>query len=121
KAAPPAPAPFEGPQAYLVSACLQDDANARAAAHIPTAAFTDPRLARVFGCLKSGMSFQPHLPESVSEWVRETGMTEAQLLRLETLAGLGTGFAGWLREVEDAWGAREFSAIAGDITRGVPD
>ena len=104
----------DDPERLLVSCGMIDPGLLHAAAHIPPSAMADAKLRKVWQTLQSGMRWGP---ETEGQFCKATGMTVGELLRLETAAGLGTGFSGWLREVEDGWGAREVQSIAVALTK----
>ncbi len=100
---------------YLVSCCMYDIEGIHwpKARYLPPEAFRDPRARSVWKALQDGVT----LARDEKRFLKMTGLDYGQAVRLEGLAGLGTGFRGWFEEVEAAWRTDEYQRIAAEMVR----
>ena len=100
---------------YLVSCCMYDIEGNHwpIARRLPVEAFHDAEAKAVWRALQDGLTFA----NNEAAFLKTTGLSFERAVRIEGLAGLGTGFAGWLGEVRSRWQAEEFLRIAADMEK----
>lgn len=99
-------------ETYLLSCCLVEPDRLAEMAHIPRSAFTNGECSPLWAALRDKVD-----PLDYEAMLRRGKVSIKRLLEIRGLAGLGTGFSGWLREFDDAWRRAEFQRIALDMTR----
>jgi hypothetical protein len=96
------------PELYLVSGLMLGPEDMPRAAHLPAEAFEDPEARSIYGALRGGLDW----PNDLFKIEKLTKVPRGRLLDISNLLPTSLQTVHFIEEVEAAWRARRFKAMA---------